>query len=52
MHKAESYNTGEAPVLYSGDCGNDMFKYVLRKFLLANRVGAAQEAGKPSDVAA
>ena len=29
-----------------------MFKYVLRKFLLANRVGAAQEAGKPSDVAA
>lgn len=49
MPKAESYNVGEAPVLYSGDCGNDMF---IRKFLLANRVGAAQEAGKPTDVAA
>lgn len=52
MHKAESYNAGEAPALYSGDCGNDMFGYVFRKFLLTNRVGAAQEAGKPTDVAA
>lgn len=39
-------------MLYSGDCGSDIFRYVCRKFLLTNRVGAAQQAGEPTDDAA
>lgn len=45
-HPAKPCNSGKGSGLHSGGCGNDIFRYVFRKFLLTNTLGRGSARGR------